>query len=180
MNNYLDKIKKNIRTIKDHPKKDYIFYDITGILSDYTSFSYVIKLISEYYKNHKITKVVGTEARGFLFGAPVALSLGAGFVPARKYGKLPGSTVSEKYKLEYGTDSLEIHKNSINSKDKVLIVDDLLATGGTIEATYNLIKKLGGKVHDAAFIINLYNLSGEERLKKLNIKSFSLIKLSSK
>ncbi len=117
-------------------------------------------------KNAGITKVVGTEARGFLFGAPVALGLGVGFVPVRKPGKLPRETISETYDLEYGTDQLEIHVDAIKPGDKVLVVDDLLATGGTIEATVKLIRRLGGEVADAAFIINLFDLGGEQRLEK--------------
>ncbi len=117
-------------------------------------------------KNAGITKVVGTEARGFLFGAPVALGLGVGFVPVRKPGKLPRETISETYDPEYGTDQLEIHVDAIKPGDKVLVVDDLLATGGTIEATVKLIRRLGGEVADAAFIINLFDLGGEQRLEK--------------
>ncbi len=107
--------------------------------------------------------MVGTEARGFLFGAPVALALGVGFVPVRKPRKLPRETIAETYELEYGTDQLEIHVDAIKPGDKVLVVDDLLATGGTIDATVKLIRRLGGEVHDAAFIINLFDLGGEQR-----------------
>lgn len=117
----------------------------------------------------------GTEARGFLFGAPVALGLGVGFVPVRKPGKLPRETISETYDLEYGTDQLEIHVDAIKPGDKVLVVDDLLATGGTIEATVKLIRRLGGEVADAAFIINLFDLGGEQRLEKQGITSYSLV-----
>jgi len=122
-----------------------------------------------------ITKVVGTEARGFLFGAPVALELGVGFVPVRKPGKLPRETIAENYELEYGTDQLEIHVDAIQPGDKVLVVDDLLATGGTIEATVKLIRRLGGEVTDAAFIINLFDIGGEQRLEKMGVKSYSLV-----
>ncbi|STN26161.1 adenine phosphoribosyltransferase [Escherichia coli] len=134
-----------------------------------------IDLLVERYKNAGITKVVGTEARGFLFGAPVALGLGVGFVPVRKPGKLPRETISETYDLEYGTDQLEIHVDAIKPGDKVLVVDDLLATGGTIEATVKLIRRLGGEVADAAFIINLFDLGGEQRLEKQGITSYSLV-----
>lgn len=117
--------------------------------------------------------MVGTEARGFLFGAPVALALGVGFVPVRKPRKLPRETIAESYELEYGTDQLEIHVDAIKEGDKVLVVDDLLATGGTIDATVKLIRRLGGEVHDAAFVINLFDLGGEQRLEKLGINCFA-------
>ncbi|HCS1329248.1 TPA: adenine phosphoribosyltransferase, partial [Salmonella enterica] len=115
------------------------------------------------------------EARGFLFGAPVALGLGVGFVPVRKPRKLPRETIAETYELEYGTDQLEIHVDAIKPGDNVLVVDDLLATGGTIEATVKLIRRLGGKVTDAAFIINLFDLGGEQRLEKQGITCYSLV-----
>ncbi|CCP06416.1 adenine phosphoribosyltransferase [Erwinia amylovora MR1] len=118
---------------------------------------------------------MGTEARGFLFGAPVALGLGVGFVPVRKPGKLPRKTFAEDYALEYGTDTLELHCDAIQPGDIVLVVDDLLATGGTIEATAKLIRRAGGSVKDAAFVINLFDLSGEARLQAQGIESYSLV-----
>ncbi len=133
-------------------------------------------MLVERYKNAGITKVVGTEARGFLFGAPVALGLGVGFVPVRKPGKLPRETISETYDLEYGTDQLEIHVDAIKPGDKVLVVDDLLATGGTIEATVKLIRRLGGEVADAAFIINLFDLGGEQRLENRALPATALFR----
>ncbi|MNH32454.1 Adenine phosphoribosyltransferase [compost metagenome] len=132
-------------------------------------------MLVERYRDAGVTKVVGTEARGFLFGAPVALALGVGFVPVRKPGKLPRATLSESYELEYGTDQLEIHTDAIVTGDTVLVVDDLLATGGTIEATAKLIRRLGGEVNHAAFIINLPELGGETRLNKLGIECYSLV-----
>ncbi len=144
----------------------FFFRDVTSLLEDPKAYALSIDLLVERYKNAGITKVVGTEARGFLFGAPVALGLGVGFVPVRKPGKLPRETISETYDLEYGTDQLEIHVDAIKPGDKVLVVDDLLATGGTIEATVKLIRRLGGEVADAAFIINLFDLGGEQRLEK--------------
>ncbi len=134
-----------------------------------------MKLLTEEYKEQGFTKVVGTEARGFLFGAPLALALGIGFVPVRKPGKLPRETYSQPYQLEYGEDILEIHKNALNSTDKVLIIDDLLATGGTIEATTKLIRRVGAEVSHAGFVISLPDLGGEKRLKGLDLLTFSLI-----
>ncbi len=138
-------IKDSIKTIPDYPKAGILFRDVTSLLENPKAYSASIKLLSEHYSESGVTKVVGTEARGFLFGAPVALALGVGFVPVRKPGKLPRETISESYELEYGTDTLEIHTDSIQPGDKVLVVDDLLATGGTIEATVKLIRRLGGE-----------------------------------
>lgn len=145
------------------------------MLDNPAAYQATIDLLVERYQGKGITKIVGTEARGFLFGAPVALRLGVGFVPVRKKGKLPRETLSETYDLEYGTDTLEIHKSSINEEDKVLVVDDLLATGGTIEATVSLIRRLGGKVSEAAFIIGLPDLGGVERLRKQGVDSYAII-----
>lgn len=142
-------IKDSIKTIPDYPKAGILFRDVTSLLENPKAYSASIELLSEHYSESGVTKVVGTEARGFLFGAPVALALGVGFVPVRKPGKLPRETISESYELEYGTDTLEIHTDSIQPGDKVLVVDDLLATGGTIEATVKLIRRLGeiGRAH---------------------------------
>lgn len=153
-------IKDSITTIPDYPKAGILFRDITTLLENPAAFSATISLIVERYKDKGIDKVVGTEARGFLFGAPVALALGVGFVPVRKKGKLPRECLQETYDLEYGTDVLEIHADSIQQNENVLVIDDLLATGGTIEATAKLIRRLGGIVHDAAFVIELPELGG--------------------
>ncbi len=171
----LEYLKNSIKSIQDYPKPGILFRDVTSLLEDPKAYALSIDLLVERYKNAGITKVVGTEARGFLFGAPVALGLGVGFVPVRKPGKLPRETISETYDLEYGTDQLEIHVDAIKPGDKVLVVDDLLATGGTIEATVKLIRRLGGEVADAAFIINLFDLGGEQRLEKQGITSYSLV-----
>ena len=160
----LEYLKNSIKSIQDYPKPGILFRDVTSLLEDPKAYALSIDLLVERYKNAGITKVVGTEARGFLFGAPVALGLGVGFVPVRKPGKLPR-----------GTDQLEIHVDAIKPGDKVLVVDDLLATGGTIEATVKLIRRLGGEVADAAFIINLFDLGGEQRLEKQGITSYSLV-----
>lgn len=133
-----------------------------------------MEVLTERYKDKGITKIIGTEARGFLFGAPLALALGVGFVPVRKVGKLPREVIAESYELEYGKDTLEIHLDAIAEGDKVLLVDDLLATGGTIEATTNLVRRLGGVVEDAAFVINLPDIGGEERLKGLGLNVYSI------
>lgn len=137
-------IKDSIKTIPDYPKPGILFRDVTSLLENPLAYAASIELLVERYREAGVTKVVGTEARGFLFGAPVALALGVGFVPVRKPGKLPRATLSESYELEYGTDKLEIHTDAITAGDKVLVVDDLLATGGTIEATTKLIRRLGG------------------------------------
>lgn len=171
----LEFLKNSIKSIRDYPKPGILFRDVTSLLEDPKAYSLSIELLVERYKNAGITKVVGTEARGFLFGSPVALGLGVGFVPVRKPRKLPRETIAETYKLEYGTDQLEIHVDAITPSDNVLVVDDLLATGGTIEATVKLIRRLGGKVTNAAFIINLLDLGGENRLKKQDITCYSLV-----
>lgn len=171
----LQLIKDSIKTIPDYPKPGILFRDVTSLLEDPKAYAESIKLLADRYRDAGVTKVVGTEARGFLFGAPVALVLGVGFVPVRKPGKLPRETISETYDLEYGTDSLEIPVDAIQPGEKILVIDDLLATGGTIEATAKLIRRLGGEVTDAAFIINLPELGGEKRLNSLNINCYSLV-----
>lgn len=157
-------IKNSIKSIPDYPKPGILFRDVTSLLEDPVAYAASIEMLANRYRNSGVTKVVGTEARGFLFGAPVALALGVGFVPVRKPGKLPRPTISESYELEYGSDTLEIHSDAISAGDNVLVIDDLLATGGTLEATVKLIRRLGGTVNDAAFIINLFDLGGEQRL----------------
>jgi adenine phosphoribosyltransferase len=171
----LDYLKNSIKSVQDYPKPGILFRDVTSLLEDPQAYALSIDLLVARYKAAGITKVVGTEARGFLFGAPVALGLGVGFVPVRKPGKLPRETLSESYELEYGTDRLEIHVDAITPQDKVLVVDDLLATGGTIEATVKLIRRLGGEVTDAAFVISLFDLGGEQRLSNMGVASYSLV-----
>ncbi len=171
-------IKNSIKTVPDYPKAGILFRDITSLLEDPVAFSTTIELLIEHYRDKGITKIVGTEARGFLFGTPVALALGVGFVLVRKPGKLPRATLSQEYDLEYGTDKLEIHTDSIKPGDNVLIIDDLLATGGTVGAAIKLIRSLGGNVHDAAFVIELPELKGKEKLKQLDVDSYSLIQFS--
>ncbi|WED20961.1 adenine phosphoribosyltransferase [Vibrio sp. JC009] len=167
-------IKSSIKSIQDYPKPGILFRDVTSLMEDSEAYQATIKLLVERYKDHGFTKVVGTEARGFLFGAPLALELGLGFVPVRKPGKLPRETVAESYELEYGMDTLEIHVDAIEEGDKVIMVDDLLATGGTIEATTKLIRQLGGEVEHAAFVINLPEIGGDKRLESLGLNVYSI------
>ena len=170
----IEELKNSIRDIPDFPKKGIIFKDITTLLKDGRKFREAIDCIVERYKDKKIDKVVAIEARGFILGSVVAYQLGAGIVPVRKKGKLPYETNSVEYELEYGKDSLEIHKDAIKPDDKVLVVDDLLATGGTMNAVCDLIERSKGEVAEVAFLIELGFLKGRDRLKGRKI--FSLIK----
>ncbi len=171
----LAQLQAAIKTIPDYPIEGILFRDVTSILEDAKAFTLTIELLTQKFKNQGYTKVVGTEARGFLFGAPLALALGIGFVPVRKPGKLPRETYAQAYQLEYGEDVLEIHCDALVSQDKVLIIDDLLATGGTIEATTKLIRRIGAQVGDAGFVISLPDLGGEKRLKAMGLTPFSLV-----
>jgi len=159
-----ESIKSKIRTVAHWPKKGIMFRDITTLIKDPEGLKETIDLLYERYKDKEIDKVVGIESRGFIFGAPLAYLLGTGFIPVRKPGKLPAECVSEEYTLEYGTDKIEIHKDAIEKGDRILIVDDLLATGGTMSAARNLIKKLGGKIVECAFIVDLVDLKGRDKL----------------
>ena len=167
-------IKNSIKSIPDYPKAGIMFRDVTSLMEDPKAYQATIQLLVEKYKQGGFTKIVGTEARGFLFGAPLALELGVGFIPVRKPGKLPRPTIAQTYDLEYGTDTLEIHTDAIVEGDKVLVVDDLLATGGTIEATVKLIRQLGGEVEQAAFVINLPEIGGQTRLEGLGLNVYSI------
>lgn len=167
-------IKSSIKSIADYPKPGILFRDVTSLMEDAQAYQATIQILVDKYKDMGFTKIVGTEARGFLFGAPLALELGLGFVPVRKPGKLPRKTIAQSYELEYGTDTLEIHVDAIVEGDKVLVVDDLLATGGTIEATTMLIRKLGGIVEHAAFVINLPEIGGDKRLAGLGLNVYSI------
>lgn len=162
-----------IRSVPDFPKKGIVFRDITTLVKDPAAFARSIDLLTEQYKAKNIAKVVSVESRGFIFGAPLAYRLGAGFVPVRKPGKLPGATLKESYALEYGTDTVEIHVDAITKGERVLVLDDLLATGGTIGATCALVERLGGTVVGLAFLIELAFLKGRDRLKGYDV--FSLI-----
>lgn len=171
----INTLKTAIHTIPDYPKAGILFRDVTGILDDAEAFKLTIEILANKFKDGGFTKIVGTEARGFLFGAPLALALGLGFVPVRKPGKLPRATYAQDYLLEYGQDTLEIHQDALTADDNVLIIDDLLATGGTIEATTKLIRRLGAKVTDAAFVISLPDLGGESKLANMDLSVFSLL-----
>ena len=169
-----DYIKSVIKTVPDYPKPGIMFRDVTSVLEDHTAYSKSIELLLEQYRPLNFDKVAGTEARGFLFGAPLAIELGIGFVPVRKPNKLPRETIGETYELEYGMDTLEIHKDAINPGERVLMIDDLLATGGTMVATANLIRKLGGIAEHAGFVISLPDLGGIEKLQQAGVACHAL------
>ncbi|KHE90255.1 MAG: adenine phosphoribosyltransferase [Candidatus Scalindua brodae] len=166
-------LKELVREIPDFPKKGISFKDITPLLHNPASLKEIVDKLSERYANQKVDVIVGAEARGFLFGPAVAINLNVGFVPVRKPGKLPYETSSVTYDLEYGTDTLEIHKDAVKAGDNVLMMDDLLATGGTMIASCELVESLGGKIAGCAFLIELGFLNGKEKLSKYDI--FSLI-----
>ena len=175
MTKQLDLIKSSIKSIPNYPKEGIIFRDITTLLEVPAAFKATVDLIVEQYRDKGITKVLGTESRGFIFGAPVALALGLPFELVRKPKKLPRETISQSYQLEYGQDTLEMHVDAISEGDNVLIIDDLLATGGTVEATVKLVQRLGGVVKHAAFVINLPELGGEKRLNNLGVDCYTLV-----
>lgn len=170
MNNKV-KIKKYIRDIPNFPKKGIIFKDITPLLKNPEALKLSIKLLCDYFNGKQIDKIVSMEARGFIFGSIIAYKLNCGFVPVRKKDKLPYKTVSIEYKLEYGKDILEIHKDAIQKGDNVLIIDDVLATGGTAKAVAELVEKCGGKVVGLGFLIELTYLNPREKLKNYNVVS---------
>ncbi len=167
-------LKKHIRDVPDFPKEGIIFKDITTLLKDKDAFKKSIDLLAKKFKKEKIDLVVGVEARGFIFGAALAYKLNVGFVPIRKKGKLPSKTKSVTYELEYGTDVLEIHEDAINDKSRVLIIDDLLATGGTIQAAIELVKSQKAIIAGVAFLVELRFLKGKNKLKDLPV--YSVIK----
>ncbi len=158
-------LKKFIRDVPDFPKKGVVFKDITTLLKDKTAFKETLEQLYSKVSSLKVDKVVAIESRGFIFGSLLADRLNAGFVPVRKPGKLPAEKISESYQLEYGTDSLEIHIDAIQKGDKILIHDDLLATGGTVEAVCKMVEKLGGEIVGILFLIELDFLKGREKLK---------------
>ena len=166
-----DQLKHLIREVPDFPKKGILFYDITTLLKDKVGFAALVDRLSEYYIDQKIDLVLGMEARGFIFAPALAYRLNAGFVPVRKAGKLPAATVKFDYALEYGTNSLEMHKDAIQKGQRVLIIDDLLATGGTAEATAKLATLLGAQIAGLGFIVELDFLKGREKLKGYDVKS---------
>lgn len=162
-------LKDYIAEVPDFPKKGILFRDITPLMLDGEAFRYATLLFTEFAKEKNATVIVGPEARGFIFGCPVATSLGIGFAPVRKPGKLPRKAISVAYDLEYGSNELCMHEDAVKPGDKVIIVDDLLATGGTIDATVQLVEKLGGEVVGLAFLIELLELKGREKLANRDI-----------
>jgi adenine phosphoribosyltransferase len=164
-------LRARIREIPDFPKPGILFYDITTLLKDAAAFKEAVELMTAPFKGEKVDLVVGMESRGFIFSAPMAIEMGAGFVPVRKLGKLPAETVSVEYALEYGTNTLEIHKDAIAPGQRVLVVDDLLATGGTAAASVRLVERLGASVDALLFVIELTGLGGRERLSGYRVEA---------
>ncbi|GJM23657.1 MAG: adenine phosphoribosyltransferase [Phycisphaerae bacterium] len=160
-----------IRDVPDFPKEGIVFKDITPLLADPAGLSLAVEYLAQPFRKVHIDKVVGAESRGFIFGTALAQSLSIGFVPIRKPGKLPCETISEDYELEYGVDSMHIHKNAIKPGEKVLMVDDLLATGGTIGACCRLVEALGGEIAGVTFVIELAFLNGRDRIKQYTVHS---------
>ncbi|CAH1079397.1 adenine phosphoribosyltransferase [Candidatus Nitrotoga sp. 1052] len=167
-------IKSLIRTITHYPKPNIMFRDISSLLKDPIGFRITINELVRRYADMEIDKVIGIEARGFIVGAPLAYALGKGFVPIRKKGKLPAETIGHDYELEYGTDRIEIHADAITPGERILLVDDLIATGGTAEAATRLIEKIGGKIVECCFVIDLPDIGGRKRLEKKGYSVFAL------
>lgn len=168
MQNYVE---SKVRDIVDFPKKGIIFRDITTAVKDPKALKFMIDFLTQQYEGQKIDYVAGVESRGFIFGSALAYNLNAGFVMIRKPGKLPADVVSQEYELEYGTDKIEMHADAVEAGKNVLVIDDLLATGGTVEAACKLLKKVGANVVGAAFIIELSDLGGREKLKDIDVVS---------
>ena len=167
----MDDFKSLIRHVPDFPKKGILFYDITTLLKEKGALKEVMARLVDLYRGQAIDLVVGVESRGFIFAPTVACLLGAGFVPVRKPGKLPAETIAETYDLEYGQDSLEVHRDAIREGQRILLVDDLLATGGTAAATVRLVRRLGGQVMSALFLVELEFLNGRSRLPDVEVVS---------
>ena len=173
--NELDYVRSTVRQVPDFPKPGILFLDITTATKDAKAMNLMIDFLYEKFKDEKIDYVAGIESRGFIFGAPLACRLNAGFVPIRKPNKLPADTIKESYSLEYGTDTIEMHADAVKAGDRVLVIDDLLATGGTAVAACNLVKKAGGDVVAAAFIIELDPLKGREKIEAKGVKVVSML-----
>ncbi|TXI18624.1 MAG: adenine phosphoribosyltransferase [Nitrosomonas sp.] len=171
-------IKSRIRVVPHYPKKGVMFRDITTLLKDPIGFRITIHELVNRYVDARIDRVAGIEARGFIIGAALAFQLGVGFVPIRKKGKLPAETIGHDYQLEYGSDRIEMHVDAISKEDRILLVDDLIATGGTAEAAVHLIESMGGVVVECCFVIDLPDLGGHKRLEKLGKKVFALCEFS--
>ena len=174
---YCEPLKKLIREVPDFPKKGILFYDITTLLKDKLGFATLIDALAEYYLNKQVDLVLGMEARGFIFGPALAYRLNAGFVPVRKPGKLPAATHKVSYDLEYGSNTLEIHQDAIKKGQRIIIVDDLLATGGTAQATAKLAASQGADIAGLGFVVELDFLNGKEKLKPYDV--FSLLHYAS-
>ena len=164
-------LKQHIRHVPDFPKTGILFYDITTLLRDPAGFTTTVDVLSTPYEGQGIDAVVGIESRGFILGAAVAQRIGAGFIPIRKPGKLPAKSIRETYDHEYGKDALEIHEDAIGKGQRILIVDDVLATGGTAAAAVQLVRKLGGELHGLAFLIELLFLNGKQKIEKESVYS---------
>jgi adenine phosphoribosyltransferase len=170
----MEELRKVVREVPDFPKKGILFYDITTLLKDGKAFAEAVDALSERYEGKEIDAVVAIEARGYIFGPAMAYRLGVGFIPMRKPGKLPAKTIQETYELEYGTDTIEMHEDAVEAGQKVLVVDDLLATGGTAAAACRLVEKAGGQVVECCFLIELSFLNGRDKLGSREV--FSLLK----
>ena len=168
-------LKPLVRSIQDYPKKGILFRDITTLIEHPEGFKESVERLAEAHRGIGITHVAGIEARGFIFGAGVAIALGVGFVPVRKRGKLPGQTLGQNYVLEYGVDTIEIHADVLEKGDKVLLIDDLIATGGTAVAAVSLIRRTGASIDHAGFVIDLIDLGGAEKLRAMDVQVFKLI-----
>ena len=168
-------LKDTIRTVPDFPKPGIMFRDITTLMTNRAAFVETVKRLADPYRGKAVDNVAGIEARGFVFGGAVAAELGAGFVPIRKKGKLPFDTYAQDYELEYGSDTLEIHADAIRGQERVLVVDDLIATGGTAEAAIHLLRQAGSDIVGAAFVVDLPDLGGLSRLTKMGIPVTALV-----
>ena len=173
----IDDLKEKISNYPNFPRPGVVFRDITSLLEDHAAFSKAIDIFQDYFKDKNINKIVAIESRGFIFGGALAYKMGAGFVPVRKLGKLPGETIKKEYALEYGIDALEMHRDSISRGDNVLVIDDLMATGGTLSATCGMVEKLGGNIAGVGVLIELSFLKGQEHFQKYDY--LALIKYDS-
>ena len=167
----MEELKNKIREVPDFPKQGIRFYDITPLISDPDGLRSAVDLLTDRYRDQEIDKVIAIESRGFIFGSTLAYNLGVGFVPVRKPGKLPAQRISATYDLEYGQDSVEVHSDAVESGQRVLIVDDLIATGGTAAATVELVQRLGGVIVELAFVVELGFLKGRDRLEGVDVFS---------
>ena len=171
----LQYVRENVREVPDFPKKGILFLDVTTIVKDAKAFDLCIEYLYEKYKDKKIDYIAGIESRGFIFGAALANKMKVGFIPIRKPNKLPAETIKETYSLEYGTDTIEMHADALKQGDRVLVIDDLLATGGTAVAACSLVKRVGAEVVAAAFIIELDPLKGRENIENNGVKVVSML-----